>query len=461
MAAVEHSEVNISSAGFSGPSSLNKDIDAINITKYTPRSANISAPATPAPVGTTNINGNVEFQFDTSSNQWIDLFNTYIFTKYVIGTTGRAIEHITQNLISQAVLYLNGIQVSMTQNFTLAAQINRRMQFSKQYNENINGINYKSDATVAQQSGSTMLSAAATAGAAGPPVVPVLSPSIEPDRCYQIQPNGTYTDRCYLDGLFIKDRNSCWLPPNTTVRIVLTIDPLGTLKATKQPAAAVAAATTCTIQSIELVVPSIIRNQLPPSEYVLSLITNSITSSSAGSDCNRSLTINPAICKLAIAFQDPAYATASDNKVSGGHVLSYPTQNEKTDASRIITGLPGARQLDSLQIQLGSMVQPPQAYDFATNLHREAYEAYMLATHKTLSYESAESFIDWLTEPIYLFSIVRPVSEKSTNLNIRATRRNPGPAADVLMHIVEMDQQIVKFEFDQTSGACISTKTMF
>ena len=171
------------------------------------------------------------------------------------------------------------------------------------------------------------------------------------------------------------------------------------------------------------------------------------------------ITVDPNICKVAIVFQSADYADQTvANKVWGGCQLAYATQNNKSAATNIITGVAGAAQLNTLQVQLGSIVMPPQAYDFATNLFKEAYDDYLVATNKLKSFESQESYLDWLTEPIYLFNIPRPINDKSTNLIIRGAKTHG--AANPFMHIIEMDEQLVSFKYDPKTSACISTTTL-
>jgi len=336
--------------------------------------------------------------------------------------TGK-IYHLTQNLIGQAYLYVNGVQVAFTNNWSVASKINKRMQFSKQYNETVHEINYRADVVT----------------------VPIDAVTVA---------TGGYTDKENLDGFFIRDKHSCWIPPNCEIRLVIIVDPAAYGKASRGVAGAASTATYL-INSIEFVASSLIRNIPGPiGEWVLKLVTNSITTSTVALDCNRQLTVSPNIMKVAIAFQDSAFSTLALNKVNAGDFLRHATQTERTDASLAITPDPGAQSLQTLQLQLGSIVNPPQAYNLATNLHREVYEQYMQLTGKSKVQESSESFVDWCTEPIFLFDFPRPDEDKSTNLIVRATRMgNLTP----LMHVVEMDLSVISMKFDPTSGAVIET----
>jgi len=439
----QYAEANVHPIGLDDPIYPPNEVAvARNITKYQPRSINNNNTAS---VTVCNLSGQIEFQFNTSNMQWLDLYNSYFLTRYTLPTAGPpvygTIQHLTQNLIGQAYLYINGVQVAFTNAWSVASKVNKRLQFSKQYNESIHEINYRSDATVA---GSVILEAAYGLNAGSAPLPALL-----------LGTGGIFTDKENLDGFFLRDKHSCWIPPNSEVRIVLIVDPGAFPKSTRCDHAAIPTATIL-INSIEFVASSLIRNIPGPiGEWVLKLVTNSITTSAAGADCNRQLTVNPNIMKTAIVFQE---STATTNalvvdKTACGDVLSYLTQNEKTDHSRTVTGVAGAAQLNTLQLQLGSIVNPPQAYDFATFLHREAYEQYMQLTGKSKSNESQESFLDWLTEPIYLFDFPRPDEDKSTNLIIRATRTAGGTPQ---MHIVEMDLTVVSMKFD-SQGAVVET----
>jgi hypothetical protein len=450
----EHAEVNIRTPGlYAGASDINKTVISRNITKYQPRSINNNNTASAT---VPNITGQVEFQFTTSNNQWTDLFNSFFLSRLTIGGPGAnpgVFRHVTQNLISQAYFYINGVQCAFTNNWTVASKINKRIQFSKQYNETVHSMNYQSDCTIAVAALAEAMCTAGGNGAAGAGCNYAIASKTLPVATVA----GTFTDKEYLDGFFIRDRDSCWVPPNSEIRIVLVADPSYPLKAVRTNGAAVNSATLL-VNSIEFVTASVIKADPVPTDYTLKLITNSITTSLVTADCNRQLTVDPNIVKVAIAFQAQNPINNAINKTWGGEVLSYPTQTEKTDGSRALTGTQGIEALSTLQLQLGSIVNPAQAYDFATNLHREAYEQYMHLTGKTLNYENQESFLDWLTEPIFLFDFPRPVQDKSTNLTVRGTRL--APALTPQMHIVEMDEQLINFKYDPTTSACISTTTL-
>jgi len=455
----QYSESNVHPIGLDGSIYPPNEVAvARNITKYQPRSINNNNTAS---VTVCNLSGQIEFNFNTSNMQWLDLYDSYFLTRYTTvvgaGPSWGKILHLTQNTIGQAYLYVNGVQVAYTNNWTVASKINKRLQFSKQYNESMHDINYRSDVSLVAAG---LFEIAAAAGGDGPigagyqisqPV-----PYIQPDTA------GVFTDKENLDGFFMRDKHSCWIPPNCEVRIVLIVDPNAFRKATR--VAAATPTSTCIINSIEFVATSLIRNiPGPVGEWILKFVTNQITTSTVTADCNRNLTVSPNIMKTAIVFQAPMGPGAAGDildltqagKTAAGDVLAYVTQNEKTDTTRAITGAAGAAQLNTLQLQLGSIVNPPQAYDFATNLHREAYEQYLQLSGKSKSNESQESFFDWLTEPIYLFDFPRPDEDKSTNLIVRATRTLG--AVTPQMHIVEMDLTVVSMKFDPTSGAVIET----
>lgn len=443
----EHSEVNIPLAGlYTVPQDLNKTVVGSNRTKYLPRSINTGGTPT---VLVTNVSGQFEFSFTTSNNQWLDLFSSHFFTRYTVtapDANAGIYQHVMQNLIGSAYMYINGIQVAYTNNWSVASQVNKRIQFSKGYNKSFNDVNYDSDVPLA-----TGVLAQAIANATP------ITQSLQPGYPLAIATAGVYTSTEYLDGFFIRDRDSCFIPPNSEVRIVCIADASAVGKSIKSTAAA--NTSIMTINAVEFIANSVFRSDPVPEDYVLKLITNQITTSTVTADCNRTLTVDPNICKVAICFQDSALATATaTGKVYGGCELGYGTQNNRTAATGILTGVAGAAQLNTLQVQLGSIVMPPQAYDFATNLFREAYDDYILATNKIRSFESQESFQDWLCEPIYLFNIPRPINDKSTNLIIRATRTAGGLTP--FMHIIEMDEQLISFKYDPKTSACIATTTL-
>lgn len=448
MTTPNHAEVNIPLSGlYTSPQDLNKTVQATNRTKYLPRSINL---ATVADAAAPRITGQFEFQFNTSNNQWVDLFATRLMATYTTAAAGAghsAFQQLMQNSIASAYLYLNGVQVAFTNNWSVASQINKRIQFSKTYNKDVHGVNYDSDVSLTTGVAAYGVGTSVASIASFNPGFP-----IAPDAA------GIHTSVEYLDGFFVRDRDSCYVPPNTDIRMVFIADASGLAKSIRSAGAA--NSDTVVITSVELIVPSVTRSDASPTDYVLKLLTNQITTSDAVNDCNRTLTVDSNICKVAIAFQDVDIGVATTiNKIYGGCQLAYANQNNRTTGTPIITGTAGTEQINTLQIQLGSVVQPVQAYNFGVNLYREAFDDYLVATNKIRSLEAEESFIDWLKEPIYLFNISRPVNDKASNLIVRGTRI-AGAAAHLNMHIMEYDEQLVAFKYDQQTGACISTTTL-
>ena len=274
----EHAEVNIPLAGlYTVPQDINKSVVATSRTKYLPRSINKSATASAT---VSNISGQFEFQFCTSNNQWLDLFSSHFFTNYTLATGTGTFQQVTQNLIGSAYLYINGVQVAYTNNWSVASQVNKRIQFSKSYNKTFNNVNYDSDVSLAKGAAAYGVATNVECIASYQPGFPTL-----------VGTAGVYTDTEYLDGFFIRDRDSCWVPPNSEVRIVCIADSSALGKATKN--AAVASTTTLVFNSIEFVAYSIFKSDPVPEDYVLKLITNQITTSAVDTDANRTLTVDP------------------------------------------------------------------------------------------------------------------------------------------------------------------------
>jgi hypothetical protein len=443
------------------------DACAQNLTFYNPRSSTISATASAIGNGFFNpVSNTLEWLFTTSNGVWLDLFNSYFRMQYTTATSDAlsAFIHPMMNNIGQAYLYINGIQVSFTNNWTINSKINKRTCFSKKYNNAVHKMNYQSNIDLTTYN---------TINTANGVYVPPFNAQDGVNDTYNdlLKTNKSFYDVEFLDGFFMRDRQNCYVPPCSEIRLVVIADPAGIRKAIKHATGA-GETTTYTINNIVFVGSSIYR-ELPEklTEWKLKLTTNTLTATqlvATATAINYNLSVSPNTTKINIAFQAPQFATVAvgTEKPYTGDTLCYNditgvcTQNE-LPINRSYTGVGlGATvyPLTTLQIQLGTSVYPQQQLDCAaTGDHTDFWLHYMRNNNKTWLTDSGdETFIDWLAEPIYTFSIIRPDSDRSTNLIVRGTL-GTAPANAPFMYIISEELQIVSFTFDETSGGVVST----
>ena len=405
-------ESNVRDEFYEAPELMNKTAIGAHVSTYHPTSANIS--------GAGVISGQVVFDISTGKGEYLDLFKTHIQLAYT--TTEGAGNLFTwslgdsplANLFARGQLYINGKKVASSQNWTQDSILSKRVSFSRDYNASVNDIPF-----VAQK-------AANAAGVAVP-----------------------YIDTEYLDALFIRDE-SCIIPPNCNIRLLLDIDPTYEEKMALRVRNVIVG--TMAIQQIRMIAYTVIKPEAVPSEYNINLITlNSFLSSVAQTNENRQYQVSPTIVKSAITFLSTLYNTAGQaNKIYAGNLFKYANDV-------LATGSPGTRGLTALTFKLNNITIPNSQWNFNEG-YREAYINYVNETGGISDSAGKETFAEWLAYgPIYVANVVKPESDKSNSLQINASLAAAGAAT--FMITTAFEQNIVSIKYAPESGAVLSTDT--
>ena len=388
-------------------STTNKTASAAHVQTYFPITSNITAGV---------ISGQVIFELNTGFNEYLDLFKSHLSLDYTLfGAAGPAFtwnpgDCPLSNIIARGQLYINGVKVAASQNWTQDAVLSKRINFSGTYNKAVNSLTF------------------AVAGAIAP------TPAVA---------GTTYIDDEYLDALFIREE-SCIIPPNCNVRILLDIDSDYLAKMALADGWA-AAPGTMSVNKLKFIAYSVVQSGAIPKEWLLKLITlNSFLSSIAGTNENKQYQVNPSIVKVALTFLSTAYKTptaAGVNKIQAGNLLKYVTDTAAT-------------RLETLDFKLNNIVIPNMRWDFSHGF-KEAYINYINESAGISDAACKETFAEWQTYGmIHLANIVKPPEDKSNSLQV-ACSFVAQPAA--FMIITAFEEQIVKIDYNGESSAVLGT----
>ena len=392
---------NIRNEFYEEQSTTNKSACGAHVQTYYPVTSNVSGGV---------VSGQVIFEMNTGFNEYLDLFKSHLLMEYATGAAfaWNVGDCPLSNMIARGQLYLNGIKVSASQNWTQDAVLSKRINFSSAYNRAVNGLTY------------------AVAGAASTSSV-------------------NWQDIEYLDALFIREEG-CIIPPNCNVRLLLDIDSDYLLKmalfdATAAPLAGFS------VSKLKMVCYTVVQTGAIQADHLIKLTTlNSFLSSISGTSETRQYQVNPNIVKTACTFLSTAYKTGVNPKIQSGSMLKYVTD-----------GLGGATALTTLDFKLNNIVIPNTRWDFTFG-YREAYINYINESGGISDAACKETFAEWNAYgKIHLANIVKPPEDKSNSLQVAATF-TAAPAAFML--ITSFEENIIKITYNTESSAVLNTSVL-
>lgn len=402
---------NVRDEFYEAPESMNKTAVGAHVQTYFPITSNIAAGV---------IAGQIVFELNTGGCEYLDLFKTHLQLQYT--ATKVAADNASfgdcplSNIIARGQLYINGKKVAASQNWTQDAILSKRINFSKTYNQSVNNLTYNNIAAALPFTDGPIAAVDGT----------------------------TYTDDEFLDALFIRDE-SCIVPPNSNVRLLLDVDSAYKLKMALLTVAAVPDPA-IVVNSIKMVAYTIVKAGGHPSDYTMNLITlNSFLSSIGGTQENRQYQVSPTIVKAACTFQSTAYASAADPKLYAGNLLNYATD---TAATRVI----------GLDFKLNNIVIPNTRWDFTNYGFREAYLNYVNESGGIADPSAKERQAEYQRYGmIHIANIVKPESDKSNSLQVNVSFAAQ-PAARML--VTSFEENVIRFVYDSSSGALVDTMTL-
>ena len=414
---------------------VNKTAIGAHVQTYYPTTSNIDNAG--------KIAGSITFELNTGVGEYLDLFKTHLRLQYTMTGVGVASmgDCPLSNIIARGQLYINGKKVASSQNWTQDAILSKRITFSRAYNASVNGLTYNNTTAPVLSTQAAVVAGNNVPAHTHTFTGPVFNSFITATAA------GSYTDTEFLDALFIRDE-SCIIPPNSNVRLLLDIDAgyllkMALLEVADPPVGAL------TVKSIQMVAYTVIKGGSIPEEYVMNLVTlNSFLSSVGDStSANKQYQVSSTIVKAAVTFLGTDYATANNAKVHAGNILSY-TDDTTTN------------QLVALDFKLNNINVPNTRWDFQTYGFKGAYINYINESGGISDSAGKESFAEWQRYGmIHLANIVKAESDKSNSLQVNCQFTGMADAVAFLI-VTSFEENAIKFKYDPASGALLDTQTL-
>lgn len=396
-------DVNIRESFYTLPEDSNKSASAAHVQVYRPLTTNVA---------NDTISGQVIFEINTGFNEYLDLFKTHLELDYATdaGTAANIDDAFLPNIFARGQMYVNGVKVSSSQNWTQDSILSKRINFSRSYNAAVNGMAYAAPG------------AASTAST-------------------------NWKQHEYLDALFLRTPE-CIIPPNCNVRFLFDVDADYFQKAALLATNGAGETLLYDLKALVMNVYTVVKADAVPEDWTMKLITlNSFLSTATGTSENRQYQVSSNIVKAALTLQSTAFKTAAAAKIYGGHLFTYLNDGDA-----------GANAIATLDFKLNNITIPNTRWDF-TYGHRGAYINYLNESGGVLDPSGKETYTEWLDVrgPIYIANVVKPAGDKSNSLQINATF-TATPAAFVI--ITSMEEQIVEIKYDTKSGAVVATNAL-
>lgn len=397
-------DVNIRESFYALPEDSNKSASAAHIQVYRPLTTNVA---------NDTISGQIIYEINTGFNEYLDLFKTHLELDYETEakTAANVDDAFLANIFARGQMYINGVKVAASQNWTQDSILSKRINFGRSYNAAVNGMRYTDVGLLATTASSN------------------------------------FKQHEFLDALFLRTPE-CIIPPNCNVRFLFDVDTDYFQKAALLATNAAGEAALFNLKTLVMNVYTVVKADAVPEDWTLKLITlNSFLSTCTGTTENRQYQVSSNIVKAALTFLSTAYKTADAAKVFAGHLLTY-----------VDDGDGAARRISTLDFKLNNIVIPNTRWDF-TYGRRGAYINYLNESGGVLDPAGKETYAEWLDYrgPIYLANIVKPAGDKSNSLQINASFA-AAPAA--FMIVTSLEENIVEFKFDTKSGAVVSTNSL-
>lgn len=350
----------------------NKKMTSMVINSVYPSSSNISSGI---------MSGDFIYNIETGPNQWLDLFKTHMVVRFTPAfvTAAESLHNYATCLWDRAQLYLDGKLVASSNNYTEDGALSRRLQFSAEYNKNINDMTY---------------TAPGTAGTDGTVYATTVKAS----------------DIDHLDSLYLRT-GSLIVPPNTSVRFVFTSSSTSNGILKSLVAADTGTAMTTSISAVYMNA-YLMTNDVPmPENYNLVFITpDSFKSSISGTSLDIQHQTKANLVRIAAHF----VSTAADSR-TGTAVKTYSTPVFKyvTDES--------TTKCNTLYFKAGSQQIPQRQFDNSFGF-QDTHAAFNELSDKSLDSAGGETRTEFLARGIvYSAPVVRSYGDQSKNIELHAT----------------------------------------
>ena len=410
---------NVIPIAFDDQVTTNYGSQSLNVHKLAPRNINLT-PASGA------ISGDVVFELSTPKDTFLDLFKTYMSAE--IQEDEKKNDTIYPNdrlllpcVFQRAVVYINGVRISTSNNYTQDGFLSRRLQFGKSYNKSVNNMfpsEYES-----------FTDAYVVAG----------------DKSSKIISKDT------LDSFWLRQSEGLIVPPNCNVRFEFTVDAKWREKNLFTGSGALAqVGTGPKIQAIWMHPCYYVNPTEVKESYRLRFISiNSFMSQLAAGATTQTLqyTVSPTIVKACFTMQPTGFQTIAQSKRTSAFMF------DNTAA------------IQTLQFKCGNVVYPQTMYNFAYGLD-QAYEDYLNHSQQIAkdagkeeigvfsnSNNGTTNLQNW--GPIFVAPLVKDETDPTNTIELNATYTGTGSVTYTIMSSLEEQ----KVDITQSGMDLITTPT--
>jgi len=369
-------------------------------------------------VVSSQLTGELILDYTTGNNEYLDLFKSHIALNFTTAsqTPEVRLDSLGACLFDRGQLFLNGVRVCSSNNYTEDSLYHKRIMFSSDYNKKHNDVLYEADGAAASST----------------------------------YADGTHCVIEHLDGLFLRTPDLI-VPPNTNIRISFNCAPAsGLYKSVLGDGTD--SAITYTVNDIWMNAFIVSKDEQVEDEFPLRFVTSeSFKSSISSASLNIQYSLKENLVRLGAVFQSTgAYDTslgAADKYYNAPH-FTYTTDGNSV-------GTPEAMQLYTLYMKAGSMQIPSTPLDNTTYGFRQSFQQMMEAREATLDPNGGETLEEWLNQgPIYSFPIVKSIADTSKTCELVATFKGT-PTAWAYLFATYENFVMIKY----ANGVPISTTT--
>jgi len=389
--------INVRPEFYVAPESSNKEAVSSIIQQVHPITSNLSS-------GT--LSGDVIFEINTGANQYLDLFKSHLVVNHTvtITTSTASFDNVAMCLFDRAQMFINGVKVANSNNFTQDSILSKRLNFSAAYNRAVNDILYLGAiASTADYPGATTTK---------------------------------HSSMEFLDALFIRTPDVI-IPPNSNVRIILSAASGSTNGINKMYRADGdnTAGVTLAINDLYFNTYYLNKSDQVGAQHILKFVTpESFVASIGGTSLTQQFSCRKNLVRLCAAFQSTIATSALANyiKIYNTTLFRYATDDSTTRPNTIL-------------FKAGSQNLPNRAFDNTTYNFRESHMAMQLNSEGILDPAGKETFTEWGAQgQIYTVPVVKSISDDVSQVELQVTFAS-APAAVAFFTI--MYEQFVSFSY--------------
>jgi len=387
--------INVRPEFYVAPESSNKEAVSSIIQQVHPITSNLSS-------GT--LSGDVIFEINTGANQYLDLYKSHLVVNYTITlTTTVSFDNVAQCVFDRAQMFINGVKVANSNNFTQDSMLSKRLNFNAEYNRNVNDMLYL-----------------------GATVATVDYPGATASKHASIE---------YLDALMLRTPD-CIIPPNSNVRIILSaasgsVNGLNKLVRSDDDSGVAALA----VNDLYFNTYYLNKSDQVGAQHILKFVTpESFVASIGGTSLTQQFSCRKNLVRLCAAFQSTAATTAIANfvKIYNTTTFAYVTDDTTTRPNTVL-------------FKAGSQNLPNRAFDQTTYGFRESHQAFLLNSEGILDPSGKETLTEFMAQgPIWTVPVVKSIGDDVSQVELQVTFAS-APAAVAFFTI--MYEQFVSFSY--------------